>query len=87
LITGPENKQATSSEAPNPAAHVSREDPQFVLTMLEADQLVAAKGRSRFGRRQLSLGARIVLWSLRVYVVVMLIIVLVSVLRAIHQGG
>ena len=61
-------------------------DPEFVLTMLETDQLVATKGRSRFGRRRLSLGVRVMLWSLRIYVVLMLVIVVVSVVRALHGG-
>jgi hypothetical protein len=60
------------------------EDPRVVLSLLEADQVVAAKEHMRFGRQKLSRGARVMLWCLRVYVVVMLIIVLVSVLRAVH---
>jgi hypothetical protein len=59
-------------------------DPRVVLSLLEADQVVAAKRQSRFGRRNLSLGVRVLLWGLRVYVVVMLVLVLVSVIRAIH---
>jgi hypothetical protein len=60
------------------------EDPSVVLSLLEADQVVAAKQHMRFGRQRLSRGVRAMLWGLRVYVVVMLIIVLVSVLRAVH---
>jgi hypothetical protein len=59
-------------------------DPRVVLSLLEADQVVAAKRQSRFGRRNLSIGVRALLWGLRVYVVVMLVLVLVSVVRAIH---
>lgn len=57
-------------------------DPHVVLSLLEADQVVAAKRQSRFGRRQLSPGVRILLWGLRGYVVIMLIIVLIAVIRA-----
>jgi hypothetical protein len=57
-------------------------NPQVVLLLLEADQVVAAKRQSRFGRRQLSPGVRILLWALRGYVVIMLIIVVIAVLRA-----
>jgi len=57
-----------------------------VLSLLETDQVVAAKQRTRFGRRKLSLGVRILLWGLRVYVVVMLVLVAVSVVRAVHPG-
>ena len=60
------------------------EDPRVVLSLLEADQVVAAKEQMRFGRQKLSSGVRVLLWGLRVYVVVMMIIVLVSVLRAVH---
>ncbi len=60
------------------------QDPTVVLSLLEADQVVAAKRQTRFGKRKLSLGARLLLWCLRVYVIVMLVIVLLSVLRAFH---
>ena len=59
-------------------------DPRVVLSFLEADQVVAAKQRTHFGRRNLSLGVRAMLWGLRVYVVVMLVVVIVSALRALH---
>ena len=59
-------------------------DPNVVLSLLEADQVVAAKQRTRFGPRKLLPGMRFLLWSLRVYVVVMFAIVLVSVYRAAH---
>ena len=58
-------------------------DPEVVLSLLEADQVVAAKRQSRFGPRNLSLGVRVLLWGLRIYVVVMLILVVVSVYRAV----
>ena len=60
------------------------EDPHVVLSLLESDQLVAAKRRTHFGPRKLSFGVRFLLWSLRVYVVVMMLLALLSVLRAVH---
>ena len=60
------------------------EDPRVVLSLLEADQVVAAKEHMRFGPQKLSRGVRAMLWCLRIYVVVMLIIVFVTVLRAFH---
>lgn len=66
------------------AAKPDLKDPRVVLSLLEADQVVAAKERTHFGRRHLSLPMRILLWSLRVYVVVMLVLVLISVIRALH---
>jgi len=61
-------------------------DPNFVLSLLEADQVVAAKQGSRFGRKKLSLKMRMILWSLRIYLVIMLVIVAISVVRALHGG-
>ena len=60
------------------------EDPRVVLSLLEADQVVAAKQKTRFGRRKLSFGVQVLLWGLRVYVVAMLVLVVISVFRAIH---
>lgn len=59
-------------------------DPQVVLSLLEADQVVAAKLQTRFGRRRLTLGTRVLMWGLRVYVFVMLVIVIISVVHALH---
>ncbi|MGH9739695.1 MAG: hypothetical protein ACRD4X_14085 [Candidatus Acidiferrales bacterium] len=59
-------------------------DPRAVLSVLEADQIVAAKQRTHFGRRKLSMGVRILLWGLRVYVVIMLVLVVISAFRVIH---
>jgi hypothetical protein len=68
------------------AEHPDLQDPNVVLSLLEADQVVAAKTRTRFGKRNLSVGARLLLWGLRVYVFVMLVIVLISVIHALHGG-
>ena len=59
-------------------------DPRVVLSLLEADQVVAAKRLTRFGPRNLSFGVRVLLWGLRAYVVIMFLIVLVSVLQVLH---
>ena len=65
---------------------LSLQDPRAVLSLLEADQMVAAKRRTHFGRKNLSLGTNTLLWGLRVYVVAMLIIVLITVYQAVHVG-
>ncbi|HEV2306238.1 MAG TPA: hypothetical protein VGR93_12010 [Candidatus Acidoferrales bacterium] len=59
-------------------------DPEVVLSLLEADQVVAAKQGTRFGRRELSFKVRLMLWGLRIYVAIMLVIVAVSIFRALH---
>ena len=73
------------SEAPRGIAP-DLKDPRMVLSLLEADQVGAAKQRTQFGRRTLSVSSRILLWALRVYVVVMLVIVLISVIRTLHPS-
>lgn len=65
-------------------AHPDLKDPRLVLSLLEADQVVAAKRRTHFGQRDLSVGVRVLLWGLRAYVVMMLVIVVISALRALH---
>jgi hypothetical protein len=61
-------------------------DPHVVLSLLEADQVVAAKRQTRFGRRPISAGTNVLLWGLRAYVVLMMVIVVLSVLRALRGG-
>jgi hypothetical protein len=73
----------------NPETHKvkSRELSQrhdVVRSLLEEDQLVAFKQRTRFGRRKFSPGLKILLWALRMYVVVMLVIVIVQVVRTLR---
>lgn len=77
------NQEAFSAGAADARA-ADLKDPRFVLALLEADQVVAAKRQSRFGRQRLTLAKRAMLWGLRVYVVVMLVIVLISVFQAVH---
>jgi hypothetical protein len=68
------------------AGQPNLKDPRVVLSLLEADQVVAAKTQTHFGKRHLSFGQRILLWGLRIYVVVMLVIVLVTVLQAVKAA-
>jgi len=63
-----------------------KERPEIVLSVLEPDQLVMAKEKTPFGPRRLAMATRIQLWALRVYVIVMMIVVAVSVYHAI-QGA
>ncbi len=79
-----ESRNVVEAVVGGAAARPNLDDPRVVLTLLEADQVVAAKRQSRFGQRSLSPGVRALLWGLRIYVVVMLVIVLISVLRNAH---
>ena len=83
----PATPNGTSAESAVVAGAVRPDlkNPDVVLSLLETDQVVAAKKQSRFGRRALSPGIRILLWALRGYVVAMLIIVVIAVLRAVHS--
>jgi hypothetical protein len=82
--TNPDFVGTARGQADEAAAGVARpdlKDPHVVLSLLEADQVVAAKSQTHFGRRELSLGVRVWLWGLRIYVVLMMVIVVISVIR------
>lgn len=84
-----EQKQQNSKESKAGAADTrpgrpDLKDPRLVLSLLEADQVVAAKSQSRFGRRPFSFGVSAALWGLRIYVLFMMVIVLISVIHAVH---
>lgn len=59
--------------------------PDVVRALLEEDQLVAFKQRTRIGRRKMSPQLLVLLWLLRFYVVAMMLIVLLQVIRALHH--
>ncbi|MHB8733651.1 MAG: hypothetical protein ACYDAB_17980, partial [bacterium] len=71
---------------PAEGSDVDLERPEAVLSVLEADQLVAAKEQAHFGRMRLSGGVRLLLSGLRLYVIATMIIVLFQVLQAVHGG-
>jgi hypothetical protein len=77
----PENERALGAVDVN-AEQLNLQHPRAVLSLLEADQVVAAKRRTHFGRQKLSVKTRVLLWCLRVYVVAMFIIVAISVVQA-----
>ena len=54
----------------------------LVLDALEPDQLVQAK--RPFGRRRLGAGTRVLMWGLRAYVLLALVVVVDRVIQAIH---
>jgi hypothetical protein len=72
--------QALEAGAAN-SAEPRLDDPRVVLSLLEADQVVAAKRQTHFGLRKFSLRIRVLLWSLRIYVILMLVLVLISIFR------
>jgi hypothetical protein len=85
--TNEEFAQTSRAGVQSGGAHHARpdlKDPRLVLSLLEADQVVAAKTQTRFGRRPLSAGIRALLWGLRIYVVMMMVIVVISVVQALN---
>lgn len=78
-----EHKKASKSK--NADARPDLTDPEVVLSLLEADQVVAAKQQTRFGRRPLGFGMRVLMWGLRIYVLVMMVIVVIAVMHALHR--
>lgn len=71
---GTEDQQRRSSTSP---------DQELVLSSLELDQLAAFK-KKPIPRRQLRGFEKLVLWSLRVYVLFMIAVVLYQVLTGTH---
>ena len=60
-------------------------DDAVVRLALTPDQLVGAKGHA-YGRQHLTAGMLTIMWGLRVYAVLMLIVVAYSVIRAVHTS-
>ena len=80
-------QRGSGDEAASKAANSTKpnlKDPKIILELLEADQVVAAKQQTRFGSRKLSPALRALLWSLRIYVIAMAVVVIISVIRAAH---
>ncbi len=87
LSAGGRSAQAEIASVPTGLAPGDLErDPRVVLSLLEPDQIVAAKGVA-LGQRTLSPGLRVVLWALRFYVVFMLVVVAIQVVRALRGGA
>jgi hypothetical protein len=57
----------------------------WVHDVLEPDQLSTAK--PRFGRRALSRGTLVILWALRVYVILMVLLIAFQIWNATHGGA
>ena len=64
--------------APKPAA-------LWVHDVLEPDQISTAE--PSFGRRNLNRGTVFILWALRVYVILMVVLIGIQVWNALHAGA
>ncbi len=58
----------------------------WVREYLMPRQLVAAK-EERYPRRHLGTGTQILMWALRLYVLLMLVVVTMKFVTAVHSGG
>lgn len=74
-----------TSENAEPAYPFSQPTGTWVHEVLEPDQLSTAK--PRFGRRRLGRRTVLILWALRLYVVLMLVLVALQIWNAFHPGG
>jgi hypothetical protein len=86
VISDQAQSAASHRDLPAEAAAATQpnlKDPRVVLSLLEADQVVAAKSKTHFVPRALSSPERVLLWGLRIYVVVMLVIVVISVIEVV----
>ena len=57
----------------------------WVHDVLQPDQISTTK--PAFGRRNLNLGTVFILWALRVYVILMVVLIGVQVWNALHAGA
>jgi hypothetical protein len=70
---------------PKPMSQSSSAESLWVHEVLESNQLT--KSKIRLERRKLGRGTIILLWALRAYVVLMIVIVVLAVHKAIHGGN
>lgn len=79
------NEAIHTRERAEPMHPLPKPSGTWVHEVLEPDQLSTAK--PRFGRRTLSRRTLIVLWALRVYVLLMLVLIAIQIWNALHPGG
>lgn len=80
------NSHASEDDYKVMGEHITLEHPEIALALLESNQLDTAKQKIRFGPQKLTCSEEGLMWGLRIYVVIMLIIVLVSAFQALHAG-
>jgi hypothetical protein len=77
-VTFTEQTTSPNHTAPEPAE-------LWVYDVLEPDQISTAK--PGFGRRDLDRGTVFILWALRVYAILMVVLIGVQVWNALHAGA
>jgi hypothetical protein len=79
------NEVTPTAQTAKPVQVSSEGTETWVHEALEPDQLSRAK--PRFGRRAFSGGTLVILWALRVYVIVMVLLIGLQIWNAIHGGS
>jgi hypothetical protein len=79
------NEVIHTGENAEPMHPLPKPSGTWVHEVLEPDQLSTAK--PRFGRRMLSRRTLIVLWALRIYAFLMLLLIALQIWNALHTGG
>jgi hypothetical protein len=72
-------------QATNPNHTAPKPAELWVYDVLESDQISTAK--PGFGRRHLNRGTLFILWALRIYVILMVVLIGVEVWNALHAGA
>lgn len=79
------NEVTQTAQTAKPVHVSSKRTETWVHEALEPDQLSTAK--PRFGRRAFSGGTLVVLWAMRVYVIVMVLLIGLQIWNTIHGGS
>ena len=70
----------------NYAGATNRQDNKWVVDVLSDDglKLAGAKGVTPYGRAQLGIGTRILMWAMRIYVLLSLILIVAQIYISLH---
>lgn len=84
--TGKAKEKRNDGHERNRGRQMTHKSPEtWVHEVLEPDQFSTAK--QRFGRRLLSRGTLFLLWMLRIYVIMMVLLIVLQIWNALHAGG
>jgi len=83
----PDDRRTEGTPHSDPSALDRTDRAEAILSVLEEDQLVRAKERIHWGRIRLTPGVRVMLWSLRLYVIFMLVTVVIHVVHTVQLNA
>jgi hypothetical protein len=79
------SKVTNTDQTENPTHTAPKPAETWVYEVLQPDQVSTAK--FRLGRRKLNRGTVLILWALRLYVILMVLLIGVQVWNALHPGA